>query len=105
MRAVTLSVRDFRNYDRARLELSEGLTVLVGPNGAGKTNLLEALYFGLTGRSCRTNNQRELPRFGHPAARAEAEVEAGDGRPPREVSSAPAVRPRKLDDAPAERTA
>ena len=35
-----------------------------GPNGAGKTNLLEALYFGCTGRSCRTTNEREVVRFG-----------------------------------------
>ena len=44
--------------------MGSGLTVITGPNGAGKTNLLEALYFGCTGRSCRTNNDRELVRFG-----------------------------------------
>ena len=44
--------------------LGDGLTVVSGPNGAGKTNLLEALYFGCTGRSCRTTNEREVVRFG-----------------------------------------
>ena len=47
-----------------RRRLGAGLTVVHGPNGAGKSNLLEALYFGCTGRSPRTRNERELVRFG-----------------------------------------
>lgn len=58
-----LSLRDFRGYRDARVSLGEGLSVVWGPNGAGKTNLLEALYFGCTGRSCRTANEREMLRF------------------------------------------
>ena len=34
------SLRDFRNYERAELDLGPGLTVIAGPNGAAKTNLL-----------------------------------------------------------------
>ncbi len=49
-----MTVRDFRCYERAEASFGPGLTVITGPNGAGKTNLLEALYFGCTGRSCRT---------------------------------------------------
>jgi len=64
MRVASLSVRDFRNYEAAAAPLGGGLTVVSGPNGAGKSNLLEALYFGCTGRSCRTGNDRELVRFG-----------------------------------------
>ena len=58
-----LRLRDFRTYARAEVALGPGLTVVHGPNGAGKTNLLEALYFGCTGRSCRTPNEREVVRF------------------------------------------
>ena len=64
MRVVSVSVRDFRTYEAAAAPLGGGLTVVSGPNGAGKTNLLEAIYFGCTGRSCRTANDRELVRFG-----------------------------------------
>src|ERR1700758_2839240 len=64
MRVLAVSLRDFRCYEHAEVEIGEGLTVVSGPNGAGKTNLLEALYFGCTGRSCRTGNDRELVRFG-----------------------------------------
>jgi DNA replication and repair protein RecF len=79
VRVVGLSLRDFRGYGDARLALGEGLTVVCGPNGAGKTNLLEALYFGCTGRSCRTANEREVLRFGTGAARVVVDAEADDG--------------------------
>jgi DNA replication and repair protein RecF len=64
VRVTRLQLRDFRNYEAAELGLPPGLTVVTGPNGAGKTNLLEALYFGCTGRSPRTSNERELVRRG-----------------------------------------
>ncbi len=79
MRVVAVSVRDFRGYEKASAELGDRLTVISGPNGAGKTNLLEALYFGCTGRSCRTNNERELVRFGTQAARVVVSTVADDG--------------------------
>ncbi len=77
---MSLSLRDFRGYETARVELGERLTVVTGPNGAGKTNLLEAAYFGCTGRSCRTNNERELVRFGAGATRVEVAAAGEDGR-------------------------
>ena len=52
---------------------------VVGPNGAGKTNLVEALYFALTGRSFRTADRRDLIPFGGSLARAEATVRDEDG--------------------------
>ena len=92
----SISLRDFRNYTRAELELGEGLTVVHGPNGAGKTNLLEALYFGLTGRSCRTSNEREVVRLGASVARVELEVEADDGRHLLEVGFEPGEEPARV---------
>jgi DNA replication and repair protein RecF len=76
---LTLSLRDFRGYDHAHVELGEGLTVVSGPNGAGKTNLLEGLYFACTGRSCRTNNEREMIRFGAGSTRTVLTCEGEDG--------------------------
>jgi DNA replication and repair protein RecF len=63
----------------ARIELRAGTLSLVGPNGAGKTNLLEALYFALTGRSFRTSDRRDLIPFGGSFARAEATIRDDDG--------------------------
>src|SRR3954471_3374941 len=79
MRVTRLRLRDFRSYATAEAALGPALTVVHGRNGAGKTNLLEALYFGLTARSCRTTNEREVVRFGESAARVGVEVAAADG--------------------------
>ena len=71
----SISLRDFRSWDVARFELGAGLTVLAGPNGSGKTNLLEAIYFGCTGRSCRTSVERRVVRNGADVTRVEVEVD------------------------------
>jgi DNA replication and repair protein RecF len=84
MRVLGVQLRDFRTYTRAEASLGEGLTVVHGPNGAGKSNLLEAIYFGCTGRSPRTRNERELVRFGQSAARVS--VHLGDGVREHELS-------------------
>src|SRR5437588_2413952 len=79
MQVLSLSLRNFRCYEEARVELGDALTVVTGPNGAGKTNLLEGLYFACTGRSCRTNNEREVIRFGAGTARTVLSGQAEDG--------------------------
>jgi DNA replication and repair protein RecF len=84
VRVVSVEMRDFRTYARAEARLGEGLTVVHGPNGAGKSNLLEALYFGCTGHSPRTRNDRELVRFGEQATRVV--VRLLDGPQPHELS-------------------
>ena len=77
MRVVSVQLRDFRTYARAEAVLGEGLTVVHGCNGAGKSNLLEALYFGCSGRSPRTRNERELVRFGQSATRVTVRLRDG----------------------------
>ena len=69
VRVLSVQLRDFRTYARAEASLGAGLTVVHGPNGVGKSNLLEALYFGCTGRSPRTRNERELVSFGEQTTR------------------------------------
>jgi DNA replication and repair protein RecF len=75
MRIARVDPLSFRNLADAEIELGPGLTVLHGPNGAGKTNLLEAVFFALTGRSCRTRRERETIAFGADLARVEALLE------------------------------
>src|SRR5438874_13704797 len=84
MHVLGVEMRDFRSYARAEARVGGGLTVVHGPNGAGKSNLLEALYFGCTGRSPRTRNERELVRFGAEAARVV--VRCSDGTREHELS-------------------
>lgn len=75
MRVARVLPHSFRNLADAAIELGPGVTVLYGPNGAGKTNVLEAVYFALTGRSCRTRREREMIAFGAELARVEALLE------------------------------
>ena len=79
MRVARVVPHSFRNLADAAIDLGPGLTVLHGPNGAGKTNVLEALFFALTGRSCRTRREREMIAFGGELARVEALLEPDDG--------------------------
>jgi DNA replication and repair protein RecF len=76
---TAVEARPLRSLSDAQIELGEGIVSLIGPNGAGKTNLLEALYFALTGRSFRTSDRRELIPFGADFARAEVAVRDEDG--------------------------
>jgi DNA replication and repair protein RecF len=76
---TAVEARPLRSLTHARIALPAGILSLVGPNGVGKTNLLEALYFALTGRSFRTADRRDLIPFGESHARAEATVRNEDG--------------------------
>ena len=102
----SLRVRDFRGYSSAEVRLGEGLTVIHGPNGAGKTNLLEALYFGITGRSCRTSDERHVVRFeARPGAvRVEVATRDRDGAHSLAVGFQPGEAKRfQVDGAPVDR--
>jgi DNA replication and repair protein RecF len=76
---TAIEARPLRSLDRVRVELSPGIVSVIGPNGTGKTNLIEALYFALTGRSFRTADRRDLIPFGGSLARAEATIRDEDG--------------------------
>jgi DNA replication and repair protein RecF len=104
MLVTRLRLRDFRSYATADVALGERLTVVHGSNGAGKTNLLEALYFGCTGRSCRTSTEREVVRFDAPAARVEVGGRDRDGTHELSVGFSPGEPKRlRVDGAPVER--
>ncbi len=104
MLVARVEARPLRSLDGVRIDLGPGIVSLVGPNGAGKTNLLEALYFALTGRSFRTADRRELIPFGSPLARAEAVVRDEDGIEHRLLASVSRSEGRRhlLDGDPAE---
>jgi DNA replication and repair protein RecF len=74
MQVRSLTVRDFRNHDRAEFGLGEQVTVVEGAVGAGKTNLLEALFVACTGRSFRTSHDREVIHFEAPFAQSRVTI-------------------------------
>ena len=68
---IRLSLRTSAPTSGRRCGSGPAITVVAGRNGAGKSNLLEAIYFACTGRSCRTSNERECVRFGAGVLRLE----------------------------------
>lgn len=73
-RIVSLSLKDFRNFERLEMSLpAEGL-VVVGENGQGKTNLLEAAYYLSLLRSVRGTRDADVVRFGADSFFVEADM-------------------------------
>jgi DNA replication and repair protein RecF len=101
---TAIEARPVRSLDRVRVELQPGIVSVVGPNGVGKTNLVEALFFALTGRSFRTSDRRDLIPFGASLARAEATVRDEDGLERRLLASVSRSEGRRhlLDGNPAD---
>lgn len=104
MLVTAIEARPLRSLEQFRVELEPGITSVVGPNGVGKTNLVEALYFALTGRSFRTSDRRDLIPFGTSLARAEATVRDEDGLERRLLASVSRTEGRRhlLDGSPAD---
>ncbi|HWO15702.1 MAG TPA: AAA family ATPase, partial [Solirubrobacterales bacterium] len=104
MLVTAVEARPLRSLEDVRVEPGPGITSLVGPNGIGKTNLLEALYFGLTGRSFRTSDRRDLIPFGAPLARVEVLVAGEDETRRRLLASVSRAEGRRhlLDGSPAD---
>ncbi|MFF2272620.1 DNA replication/repair protein RecF [Agromyces sp. NPDC058136] len=78
MHVARLSLTDYRNYERAELELGPGATVLVGRNGQGKTNLVESIGYLATLGSHRVSSDQALIRAGADAAIVRALLAHGD---------------------------
>ena len=58
-----LTLTDFRNYARLRLNTHTGPIVITGENGTGKTNILEAISFLSPGRGLRAAKLSDIKRF------------------------------------------
>lgn len=74
-----LTLRDYRNYQSVDTVFSPQINVLIGANAQGKTNLLESVYALALARSHRTNNDRDLIRFGSEFARVDGTVVRSTG--------------------------
>ncbi len=54
---------NFRNYLNLNISLNRKINVLIGQNAQGKTNFLEAIYLCATGKSFRTNSDKDMINF------------------------------------------
>lgn len=69
---------NFRNYNNLNAKLNKGTNVLIGKNAQGKTNLIEAIYMCATGKSFRTNRDREIINFNKDEAYIGVNMNIGD---------------------------
>lgn len=64
MHLQRITVLNFRNLEPCSLELGPGFWAVLGDNGQGKSNFLEACGVLCSGRSHRTERERDLARRG-----------------------------------------
>ncbi|TGE36533.1 DNA replication/repair protein RecF [Desulfosporosinus fructosivorans] len=55
-----LRLQNFRNYQDVTIKFMPGINILMGDNGQGKTNIIEGIYYLLTGKSYRVQREQEL---------------------------------------------
>ena len=60
---TNLEIKNFRNYNYAKIELDDKLNVLVGNNAQGKTNLLESIFLLALGKSPRVSKDKDLIKW------------------------------------------
>jgi DNA replication and repair protein RecF len=71
---ASLSLQNFRNFERLDLHVPEDGLAIVGENGQGKTNLLEAMYYLSLLRSVRGARDSDVTRFGAAGFFVEADI-------------------------------
>ena len=51
MKVSSLTLVNFRNYEKLKVEFSDKVNVFIGKNAQGKTNLLESIFYCCIGKS------------------------------------------------------
>lgn len=95
-----LVFRNFRNYERLRLEVERPLNLLVGANGQGKTSVLEGVFYLSMLRSFRTNRVQAMRRVGTQGFYVGAEWRGADEWPRRLEVDYESKRVLRLDGSP-----
>ncbi len=65
MRLEKISLFNFKNYEEASLQFTDGIHCFLGKNGSGKTNLLDAIYYlAFTKSAVNPSDQQNVGRAG-----------------------------------------
>ena len=62
MHISSIELSNFRNYEHALIDFSEGINLFYGKNAQGKTNILEAVSLAATTRSHKGSKDRDMVR-------------------------------------------
>ena len=74
----SISLENYRNYEKREFTFHDKVNFFLGENGRGKTNLLESIYLTSYGKSFRTFKDRELIRFGEDFCRVKGQFVRGN---------------------------
>lgn len=58
-----IELENFRNYNKQKIDLINGINLFVGDNAQGKTNIIESVYLSAIGKSYRTIKDVEVINF------------------------------------------
>lgn len=74
----SLSLQNFRSYDKKTFQFCPETNLILGPNGSGKTNILEAIYFLSCGKSFRAPSSSQLIHWDQPFTSVQGTVIKND---------------------------
>ncbi|TBL77473.1 DNA replication/repair protein RecF [Paenibacillus thalictri] len=80
MRLNSLTLQDYRNYERIEFHSGQMVNIFVGPNAQGKTNLLESIFVLALTKSHRTHHDKELIRWNAPFTHLHGSIERKYGK-------------------------
>lgn len=78
MKIDSISIINFRNYEKALLTFSDTLNIIYGKNGSGKTNIVEAIYALALTKSFRTGDDKRLITKGKVSTKISGHVMTDD---------------------------
>lgn len=80
MNILSLTLKNFRNFESETFSFHSGINILAGNNAQGKTNTAEAIFFLCTGYSPRANKDKIVIRNGSETAEVTGEAESRYGK-------------------------
>src|SRR5689334_9724480 len=92
----SLTLQNYRNYAKASFTFSPQTTIVIGLNAAGKSNLIEALFLLATGKSNRSEKEKQLIQFGKQVARIKGEIIASGSAATGPARSFPPIGARPI---------
>ncbi len=78
MNVNNIRLINFRNYNSINVNFNKNINIFIGKNAQGKTNLLEAIYMCSTGKSFRTNKDKDIINFQKKEAYIGADILIGN---------------------------
>lgn len=64
MKIESLTIKNFRNYEKLRVKFDDEVNVFIGKNAQGKTNLLESIFYCCIGKSFKSCKDKDLIKWG-----------------------------------------